>query len=139
MTIAIAEDAEDNGLAAMLAGLVEQNLLDRPDKRRDFERLDARIAIVAEDAGVSLTLLFERGKLQVEDGIVGIPDLTVRAASDDIVQMSLIELGPLGLPNVRGAETRKVLAASRSGRIHIYGALAHPLVALRLTRLLSIN
>lgn len=139
MSITIADDAQDNGLAAMLAGLLEQNLQDRPDKRTDFDRLRARVAIIAHDAEVSLTLVFSGGALQIEDGIVGIPDLTIRAPSDDIVQMSLVELGALGLPNLRGPETRKVLDGSRQGRIQVFGALTRPMVALRLTRLLSVN
>ena len=101
--IKFAPGAEDNGLATMVAGLIEQNLADRPDKRADFERLAGRVAIVAEDAGVALTLEFARGTLTVHDGVAGVPDVSVRANSDDVINLSLVELLPrFGLPDPRG-------------------------------------
>lgn len=138
-TVVLGAGAEDNGLANMVAGLIEQNLADHPDKRKDFDRMLGRVAIIAEDVGVSLTLVFQLGQLVVLDGVVGIPDLTVRAGSEEVVQMSLIELGPLGLPNPRGPEFRKVVNASRRGHIKLFGALTRPTLALRLTRLMSVN
>jgi hypothetical protein len=132
--------AEDNGLASMVAGLIEQNLADRPDKRADFARLNGRVAIVAEDAGVALTLEFARGSLTVHDGIVGVPDVSVRASSDDVVNLSLVELLPrIGLPDPRGPYARQVFQGSRDGRIRVYGALGHLPLMLRLTRVMSVK
>jgi hypothetical protein len=138
--IELAPGAEQNGLAAMLSSLILQNLNDKPDKREDFARLRGRVAIVAEDAGVCLTLVFEGNMLTVHDGIVGVPDVTVRANSDDIVQMSLVELTPrLGLPNLRGNALRQIMHKSQRGEIRVFGALLHLPLVLRLTRLMSIH
>lgn len=138
--IELGPGAEDNGFALMLKDLIGQNLADHPEKVRDFERLAARIALVVEDAGVSVTLRFEAGRLTLHDGIVGIPDLTIRATTDDITQMSLMELLPrVRLPDPRGAVTKQVLKASREGRIRMYGALANIPSVIRLTRILSIT
>ncbi len=132
--------AEDNGFALMLADLLRQNLEDHPDKARDFARLSGRVAMVVEDAGVAVTLRFDAGRLVVHDGIVGIPDLTIRAGSDDITQMSLMELLPrVRLPDPRGEATRRVLRASREGRIRMYGALANLPLVVRLTRVMSVS
>lgn len=139
MTVALAAGAENNGLAAMIAGLIEQNLADRADKRTDFARMKGRVAVVAEDAGVAVTLVFDRGRLDVHDGITGIPDVTVRADSDDVVALSQVELTRLfALPNVRAAHGRAVLARSKAGKIHVHGALLHPRLVLRLTRVMSV-
>jgi hypothetical protein len=138
--IELAPGAENNGLAEMLSSLILQNLNDKPEKRADFAKLRGRIAIVAEDAGVSLTLVFEGNMLTVHDGIVGVPDVTVRANSDDIVQLSLVEIVPrLGLPNLRGEAMRQVLQKSKRGDIRVFGALLHFPLVLRLTRLMSIH
>jgi hypothetical protein len=138
--IEVMPEAENNGLAGMVAGLILQNLADRPDKRRDFARLIGRVAIVAEDASVAMTLEFQGNMLFVHDGIVGVPDVTVRAQGEDIVQMSLLELTPyFGLPDPRGAATKQILQKSRSGQVRVYGALLHVPLVLRLTRLLSVN
>ncbi len=139
-TVELEAGAEENGMAEMVHGLVQQNLKDKPHKLRDFFKLHGLVAIVAEDAGVSLTLDFDRGQLTVRDGIWGIPDLTIRADSDDIINLSLIELSAgLQLPDPRGTTARQILAAMREGRIHVYGALGHLPTMLRLTRVMSVN
>jgi hypothetical protein len=137
--IELAPGAENNGLAAMLSDLILQNLNDKPQKRDDFAKLRGRVAIVAEDAGVSLTLVFEGNMLTLHDGIVGVPDVTVRANSDDIVQMSLMELTRWGLPNPRGEATRAVVQKSKRGEIRVFGALLHWPLVMRFTRLMSIH
>lgn len=137
--IELGPGAEENGFALMLQDLIRQNLADHPEKRRDFARLAARIALVVEDAGVSVTLRFDAGRLTLHDGIVGIPDLTIRATTDDITQMSLLPLLPrLRLPDPRDPVTQHVLRASREGRIRMYGALANLPSVIRLTRILSV-
>ncbi len=138
--IELAPGASENGLATMLADLLRQNLADKPHKRADFARLAGRVAIVAEDAGVALTLEFDRGRLVVHDGIVGIPDVTVRAPSDDVMAMSLVELTPRrALPDPRGETMRKLWQGMRGDRIHIHGALLHAPLMLRLTRVMSVH
>jgi hypothetical protein len=138
--IELAPGAEDNGLATMLSALILQNLTDKPAKRADFAKLKGRVAIVAEDAGVSLTLVFEGNMLTLHDGIVGVPDVTVRANSDDIVQMSLLELTPVfGLPDPRGPAFRQVMQKSKRGEIRVFGALLHAPLVMRFTRLMSIH
>ena len=141
--IALAPGAADNGLASMLAEMLRQSLEDKPHKRRDFEALRARIAIVAEDAGVSLTLHFQRGLLTVYDGIVGLPDVTVRGASDDILNLSLLELRRIPLlgwvPDPRGETMRKIVSAYREGRLQSLGPLAHAPWMLRLLRVMSVQ
>ena len=132
--------AEENGLAQMVAGLILQNLQEHPSKRADFARLRGRVAIVAEDAEVAMTLAFEGNMVTVSDGIVGVPQVTVRARSEDIVQLSLLELIPsVGLPNPLGAATREIFLKSQAGHVRVYGALLHIPTLLRLSRLLSVN
>jgi hypothetical protein len=138
-SIELAPGAEDNGFANMLSEMIRQNLVDHPHKRRDFDRMLGRVAIVVEDAGVAVTLRFERGRLTVHDGIAGIPDVTVRADADDVTKMSLVELLPVvGLPDPRRPNARAVIEASRAGRIRMYGALGSPMLVVRLTRVMSV-
>jgi hypothetical protein len=137
--IAFKQGAETNGLADMIAGLIRQNVMDKPQKRRDFDKLWGRIAIVAEDALVALTLEFNGGTLTVHNGIAGIPDVTVRANSEDVVQMSLVELNKWGLPDPKGSAVREVAQKSHGGQIQVHGALWHVPMLLRFTRLMSVN
>ncbi len=133
----------------MLAELVRQNLEAKPHKKRDFEALAGSVAIVADDADVALTLRFERGgSLTIHDGIVGVPDMTIRGPAEIIMALSNLPSGPFGLPipNPRqpfdpsAAEAaRNVFGAVRGGRLHMYGMAFHARMALKLTRVMSIH
>jgi hypothetical protein len=144
--IELAAGAEDNGLAGMLADLVRQNLEAKPQKRGDFDALSGSFSIVAEDAEVALTLRFDRGKLTIYDGIVGIPDVTIRGSSDTIMALSNMPLlGKLGLPvpdprdKAGVAVARGVMDAMRNGSFHVYGMFFHLPMLMRLTRVMSVN
>jgi len=144
--VVLAPGAEDNGLAMMLADLVRQNLEAKPHKMGDFEALSGAVSIVADDAEVALTLRFQSGRLTIHDGIVGIPDVTIRGSSDTILALSNMPLmGKLGLPlpHPRDKEAVKivqgVMTAMREGKFHIYGAAFHLPLLMRLTRVMSVN
>lgn len=138
--IELAPGAEDNGFATMLAELIRQNVDDHPEKKRDLARLVGRVALVAEDSGISVTLRFDGGRLTVHDGIWGIPDVTIRAPGEDLMKMSLVELrGRLRLPDPRGENTREVMRAQREGRVRIYGMWPNLPLLVRLTRVMSVN
>lgn len=138
--IRLAAGADENGLAVMLADLLRQNLESKPHKVRDMEAIEhARIAILAEDAEVAMTLAFDAGNLTVYDGIVGIPDVVVRASSDLIIALSNIPLTRrFGLP-VPGNALRELLGAMRKGTIKVDGGGAHAATMLHLTRIMSVN
>jgi hypothetical protein len=107
-------DAEPNGLAAMVGGLIEANLDRHPD-RCDLLR-PAVVDLVAIDADVATSL---------------------RLSRSEIVELAATPLR-LGFPDVFHLEgrlvTRKVLARD----IRVEGLLRHPLTMSRLSRLLSV-
>jgi hypothetical protein len=143
----LAPGADENGLANMLAGLLRQNMQAKPRKQADFAALHGTVAIVAEDADVALTLRFERGeRLTIHDGIVGIPDVTIRGSSDVILALSNMPLATrlgLPIPNPRDRESvgavRTVLAAVTRRKLHLYGVVFHLPLLLKLGRLMSVN
>jgi hypothetical protein len=145
--VQLAPDALENGLATMMADLVRQNLEAKPHKKADFAALAGSVAIVAVDVDVALTLSFERGgKLTIHDGVVGIPDVTIRGPSEAIMAMSNLPLAtPLGLPipNPRDRESVRAVAtvmrAMREGKLHAYGMPFHPFLVMKLTRVMSIH
>ncbi len=143
--IELAPGAEDNGLASMLAELVRQNLEQKPHKLADFHALDGSVAILAEDIEVALTLRFGSGRLMIHDGIVGIPDVAIRAQSDTILALSTMPLtSPLALPvpmpkDQAGKDTMKsVWKAMRDGSFEVSGMAGHFGMLLHLTRIMSV-
>jgi hypothetical protein len=139
-TVEVAPGSESNAMAEMIAGLIRQNLCDHPEKLPDFFKMFGRISIVAEDAEIALTMEFNGGQLIVHDAIVGIPDITVRGSSEDIINLSLIEELPMfGLPDPRGEIFRKVASAMREKRIRVYGVLFHLPLMVRLSKVMSVH
>ncbi len=144
--ITLAAGAEENGLAVMLADLLRQNLESKPHKNRDLQAITGRIAILAEDAEVAMTLHFDHGDLTVYDGVVGVPDVTVRASSDVILALSNVPLTRrfgLPVPALRDGEGRKVmgevLKAMRKGTMKVFGGARNASMMLHLTRIMSVN
>jgi hypothetical protein len=146
--VVLAEDAHENGLATMLAELLRQNLAAKPHKVGDFSALQGNVAIVADDADVALTLCFVRrpggGRLTIRDGIVGVPDVTIRGPSEAIMALSNLPLSlGLPIPNPRDptamANVRAVTGAMSSGRLHAYGMALHVPMMLKLTRVMSVH
>jgi hypothetical protein len=145
--VTLAPGADDNGLAHMLMGLVSQNLESKPQKVRDFETLDGRVAVVATDAEVALTLRFRHGgKLVIYDGIDGVPDLTIVGTSEAIIALSNLPMTtPLGLPvplpgDREALSALRVVAGSlRSRALRVHGALYNLPLFLKLGHLLSVN
>jgi hypothetical protein len=145
--VQLAPGAEENGLAHMLRDLVKQNLEEKPHKMGDFEALDGNVSIVADDADVALTMKFEAGgKLRIHDGIVGIPDVTIRGPSDAVLALSNMPMATrlgLPIPDPRDREAvktvRLVMGAMRDGKLHVYGMAFHLPMMMRLTKVMSIN
>ncbi len=139
-SIALSESAQHNGLASMLFELLRANIAARPEKGKALALLRGRVAIVAEDAQVSLTLQFDLHGLVIHDGIEGIPDVTIRAQSDDIAKLSLMKFTHrLGLPKLWDPTTRRVLASLLSRRIRIYADPAHVPMLSPLSQLMAVD
>jgi hypothetical protein len=123
--ITVDPSAEDNGLANMLATIMRQNVEDHPERAHVLATLRGRLAIFAEDAEVAITWVFEDGEATVHDGIVGIPDLTIRGGFEPIGDMSRMEsfTRPLlsHFPDPRGPVNRSMARALRDGKLRIYG------------------
>lgn len=118
--IELAPGADENGLATMLATLMAENVAAHPERARTLDRLRGRVAIVAEDADVALTIELRGGRVVMHDGIVGIPDLTIRGGAEQIGDMSRMEsVGPL--PDPRGEVNRAMWRALREKRLRIFG------------------
>ncbi|MCC6213852.1 MAG: hypothetical protein IT376_03220 [Polyangiaceae bacterium] len=134
--------ADRDALAVELAELVRRNVTDS-DARAAFEELRGSVALIATDANTTLTLRFDLGRLVVHEGLVGVPEISVRGALED-----LRDLGRLRLPGrsldatgagagrERGGVLRGLARALATRRLEIYGLWSHPRLVLRLLRVL---
>ena len=135
--IILAEAEKAVGLAMMLKDLLEQNLQRHPEKIKDFEALDNSIAITAPDIDVSVTLLFEKGRLTIYNGIVDQPAIMITANSDMLLELNLLNI-KFGMPWYFDERGRKVIKLIFSGQLKIKGMFLHLPTLTRLTKIMSV-
>ena len=120
LSIELSAGAEDNGLANMLSTMLRQNVEDHPERVAIARTMRGRMAIFAEDAEVAISIDFEGDRVLFRDGIVGVPDLTIRGGFEQIGDLSRMEqVGALQDP--RGPVNRALLSAMREGKLRVHG------------------
>jgi hypothetical protein len=129
-------DPEPNGLATMLGGLIEANLTAHPERAALLQKR-ATFVIVAPDVDVAVSIRLYRGTVTVRNGVIGRPDVMIRADSNDLIGMSSVPLR-WGLPDVRTREGREVNRKLMKGQLKVKGMLAHPGKLARLNKLMSV-
>ncbi|MEA2555787.1 MAG: hypothetical protein QOI60_1118 [Actinomycetota bacterium] len=127
-------DPSPSGLAAMLGGLIDQNLARQPGRLRLLK--PSVFAVEAPDADVAVTLHVGRQGVRVADGIDPSAQVRVRADSARLLMMAGAPLR-FGLPDVLSLQGRDVIADIARGRVRITGLVLHPVRVARLTTLLS--
>jgi hypothetical protein len=129
-------DPEPNGLATMMGGLIEANLTAHPERSALLQKR-ATYAIQAPDVDVAVSIRLYRGTVTIRNGIIGRPDVLIRANSDDLVGMSAVPLR-FGLPDLRTKEGRDLSRKLLKGRLKVQGLLRHPGTLSRFNKLMSV-
>jgi hypothetical protein len=130
-------DAEPNGLAAMLGGIMEGNLASHPERQRLLTDVST-YGIRAPDVAVAVSIRLAPGKITVRNGIVGNPDILVQADSETLVGLSSVPL-KFGLPDIGTREGREINKKLLRGRLKVKGLFLHPRKLARLNKLLSVR
>jgi hypothetical protein len=141
--IDLAPGAEAQPLARELFELVRSNVTRDSKKREAFERLRGAVAIVADDFGTALTLRFDFGRLVVHEGLIGVPDVTIRGSTK--LLGCLGDLRSRTFPGLAAGILREGVTRATfddailedAGDLKIYGLVAHPVFVHRLLRVLS--
>lgn len=132
-------DGDDaSAFAQMLGGLIEANIGARPEKRRDFDSLKARVGFFVTDIGEAVTLDFGAGHLVVRNGLEPGRDVTIRADAGTVMQLSNVRIGFAGMPNYFDANGRQVVARMLRGQLKIEGLMGNLTTLNQVTRLFSV-
>jgi hypothetical protein len=127
---------EPSGLAAMVGGLIEQNLERDPARRRLLRPSSATITV--PDAGVAITVRTSPVGVEVTDGADPGATIAITADSERLLGLTSAPLR-FGLPDPLDPRGRAVLRDVLSGRVRIRGMLTHPRGLARLSSLLSVT
>jgi hypothetical protein len=133
-----ADGDEASAFGQMLGGLIEANVEANAERRRDFDALEARVGVFLTDIEEGVTLDFQRGHLVVNDGLEPGRDVTIRADSDTVMQLSNVKVGFAGMPNYFDPTGREIVTRMLSGRLRIEGILGNLTVLNQVTRLFSV-
>ena len=123
----------------MLGGLIEANVEGRPEKKRDFDGLAARVGIFVTDIDEGVTLDFKEGHLVVHNGLQSKRDITIRAEADTVMNLSNLKIGPFGMPVYFDGVGRGVVAKLALGKLRIDGLLGNIATLNTVTRIFSVQ
>ena len=139
MKIRLEGDAQENGLALMLAPLIEQNVEQHPAKAKNLAKLRGDVSIIAkdEDSSVEVTLSFRGDEVVVLDGVVPKPKLKVTASYEDVILLSSLPMA-LGLPNLFSQPGREFAGKLLRRNVRIAGLVCHAPTLVRLSRVMSV-
>jgi hypothetical protein len=136
--IVLDEGAKDVGLAEIVFHLIRQNLEQKPHRLSSFRALNSNVTVIARDIDITITLMFEKGKLTIYNGIIGKTDLKIIADHDAILGLCLLDIC-MGLPNYFNRAGRDIMKKILLGNLKIEGLFKHPLQLTHLTKLFSVN
>jgi hypothetical protein len=135
--VSLGPGAEEVPLAGMLADLLKPNL-EKPEKRKDFEKLKARVLLHAEDAEAKVTLDFDRGKLIVYGGEAGKPDIAITTDSNTLLELANLKI-KFGLPWYFDETGMGVVKKLLRRELKIKGLITRLPALTRLTKIMSLN
>jgi hypothetical protein len=138
MEINLSEGAEEIGLAVMLRDLIVQNIEQNPHKLIDFQKLNIPIGLEVTDAAIKLTLEFSNNSLTIHPGIKNLPQLTIKADAESIMNLSNQKI-KWGLPYYFDETGREIVAAMQSGRLKVKGMPAHFPSLIHFARVMSVH
>jgi hypothetical protein len=136
--IKMAPDAEEAGMAAMLADMIKTNLKDKPERVKDFNKLKGTIWITAEDADVGMTMDFDRGSLTVHGKKVGKPILSISTDSTTLMNLANITI-KFGMPYYFDETGRMVIKKLFKGELKIKGMFTHISALTHMTKIMSVK
>ena len=112
--------AEAVPFSTVIADLLSGNLQQNPKKRSTFNSLHGAVALNLPDIEAAITLIFTGGRLRIEPGILGRPDLIIHSSSENIISLTAINL-KFGLPYYFDEAGLKVLKQLWKGELKIQG------------------
>ncbi|PQP18961.1 hypothetical protein [Rhodococcus opacus] len=133
-------DNDANGVANILAALLQQNLQAYPE-RVELARLFRRpVAVFSTETNTSATIIFHHNEAVICNDLVNKPAVVVRATVNQILAVSQLPMKAGGLLPT-GFFTRRGVSVLRditSRTLVVNGLLTHTVTALRMIAILSI-
>jgi putative sterol carrier protein len=97
---------ELNGLGASFLSIMENNL-NNPERWKKLKKIKGSLVATERDSGVSITLFFDKGNIQLQSGTISNPSASLKSDFDTVAAYSSGDLNPFmgvlkGKISVRG-------------------------------------
>ena len=123
----------------MLGGLIDANITNDGDRRKDFDGLKARVGVWVTDIDEGVTLDFQGGALEVSNGLKPKRDITIRTDADTVMNLSNLRIGLFGMPVYFDEVGRGIAAKLLQGKLRIDGLLGNIATVNTVTRIFSVR
>jgi hypothetical protein len=137
MDLNITNKAQDLPFSSIIEELIAGNVAKSPAKQNIYKKMKGVVAIDLPDIEAAVTLIFGQGKLTIEAGINGNPDIIIKTSYDLVMDLNMINIR-WGLPYYFDEAGRRVLGHILSGRLKIKGMFFHTVLLTRLTIIMSV-
>jgi hypothetical protein len=137
MDLNITNKAQDLPFSSIIEELIAGNVTKSPAKQNIYKKMKGVVAIDLPDIEAAVTLIFGQGKLIIEAGINGNPDIIIKTSYDLVMDLNMINIR-WGLPYYFDEAGRRVLGHILSGRLKIKGMFFHTVLLTRLTIIMSV-
>jgi hypothetical protein len=129
-------DPEPSGLASMIGGIIEGNLVAHPERAALLR--PAVVGILATDAGVAITIRLAPTRITVANGLLGRPQVVVETDSETLAGLSSVPLR-FGFPDAMTPDGREATRKLMRRDLRVHGLVRYPGIVSRLNRLLSVS
>lgn len=137
MELKIVNNAQEMPFSFIVQDLLSGNINHSPAKLAVFNKTQGVMAINLPDIEAAITLIFQRGNLTIEPGIVHNPAIIIKTSSDLVTDLNMLNIR-WGLPYYFDAAGRCVLGHLLQGRLKIKGMFTHPILLNNFTILMSV-
>jgi hypothetical protein len=138
MDLNITNKAQDLPFSSIIEELIAGNVAKSPAKQNVYKKMKGVVAIDLPDIEAAVTLIFGQGKLTIEAGIKGNPEIIIKTSYDLVMDLNMINIR-WGLPYYFDEAGRRVLGHILSGRLKIKGMFSHTVLLTRLTIIMSVT
>ncbi|TQC49475.1 hypothetical protein EEB14_09410 [Rhodococcus sp. WS4] len=139
-TVRLYDDKDSNGVANILAALLQQNLQAYPERIQLARRFHRPVAVFSTETNTSATIIFHHNEAVICNDLVNKPAVVVWATVNQILNVSQLPMKAGGLLPT-GFFTRRgvsVLHDIASRTLVVRGLLTRTATALRMIAILSI-
>lgn len=130
------EGVDPSGLAELVAGLLEQNLIREPSRAAHLR--PSVVVMAVPDAEVAVTVRLAPGSVRVSDGVARDSHLRIVADADRLLALAAAPLRA-GFPDPLDRAGRAAVADVVTGRVRVRGLVRHPVRLARFTSMLSVH